>query len=75
MAAKNQKSDDASNDIRGIENRSGFEFTDEAHRNRVATAAYYKAERRGFSAGAELDDWLSAEEEINAEASRHEQSR
>jgi hypothetical protein len=75
MAAKHQKSDDASIDIRGIENRSGFEFTDEAYRNRVATGAYYKAERRGSSAGAELDDWLSAEEEINAEASRHEQSR
>lgn len=31
----------------------------------VATAAYYKAEARGFSPGLELDDWLSAEVEFS----------
>lgn len=31
----------------------------------VATAAYYKAEARGFSPGSELDDWLSAEVELS----------
>jgi hypothetical protein len=30
----------------------------------VAEAAYYRAERRGFSPGAELEDWLEAEAEI-----------
>jgi len=30
----------------------------------VATAAYYRAERRGFAPGHELDDWLAAETEI-----------
>lgn len=58
MAAKNQKPDRQSIDVRGIESRSSFDFTDEAHRNRVATAAYYKAERREFSGGGERDDWL-----------------
>ena len=75
MAGKNRKPDDASIELRGVESRSGFDFTDETHRSRVATAAYYKAERRGFSAGAELDDWLSAEEEIKSAAARDEQSR
>ena len=32
-------------------------------RDRVATAAYYKSESRGFAAGHELEDWLAAEAE------------
>jgi hypothetical protein len=30
----------------------------------VAEQAYYRAERRGFTAGHELDDWLAAEREV-----------
>ena len=30
----------------------------------VAEAAYYRAERRGFAPGAEMDDWLAAEAEV-----------
>lgn len=33
-------------------------------RERIATAAYYNAERRGFQGGAELDDWLEAERQV-----------
>lgn len=29
---------------------------------RVATAAYYRSECRGFEAGHELEDWLAAED-------------
>jgi len=32
---------------------------------RIREAAYYKAERRGFSPGQELEDWLEAEEEVD----------
>ena len=32
---------------------------------RIAEAAYWRAERRGFIAGRELDDWLEAEREID----------
>jgi Protein of unknown function (DUF2934) len=32
----------------------------------IETAAYYRAERRRFEAGHELEDWLSAEAEIEA---------
>lgn len=36
------------------------------HRERlVAKAAYFCAERRGFEPGHELEDWLSAEREID----------
>lgn len=31
----------------------------------IAEAAYYRAERRGFAPGRELEDWLSAEAEID----------
>jgi hypothetical protein len=32
-------------------------------RRRVEESAYYRAERRGFAPGAELDDWYAAEAE------------
>ncbi len=31
---------------------------------RIAVAAYYKAERRAFIPGHDLDDWLGAEQEV-----------
>jgi hypothetical protein len=33
---------------------------------RIAEAAYRRAERRGFASGAEVDDWLAAEREYDA---------
>jgi Protein of unknown function (DUF2934) len=30
----------------------------------IAEAAYYRAEKRGFAPGRELDDWIAAETEI-----------
>jgi len=32
----------------------------------IATTAYYRAERRGFNAGCETEDWLEAEAEIDS---------
>lgn len=32
----------------------------------IATAAYFRAERRKFESGYELDDWLNAEREIRS---------
>jgi hypothetical protein len=32
----------------------------------IAQAAYLRAERRGFSGGSEVDDWLAAEAEVDA---------
>jgi hypothetical protein len=33
-------------------------------RQRIAEAAYYRAEKRGFAPGCELDDWFAAEAEL-----------
>jgi len=33
----------------------------------IATAAYFKAERRGFAGGYEMQDWISAEAEVDAQ--------
>jgi hypothetical protein len=32
----------------------------------IAVAAYFLAEKRNFAGGSELDDWLTAEREIDA---------
>jgi hypothetical protein len=37
------------------------EETAEERFRRIALDAYYRAERRGFAPGGELDDWLAAE--------------
>ena len=37
----------------------------EEFRDMVATDAYYRAEKRGFEPGHEIDDWLEAEKEIS----------
>lgn len=39
-----------------------------SHHEQVAEAAYFLAERRGFSPGRELDDWFAAENMIDAGA-------
>lgn len=36
---------------------------------RIAMAAYYRAEARGFVPGHELDDWIAAESEMYPAAS------
>lgn len=38
----------------------------------IAVAAYYRAERRGFAPGHELEDWLAAEAEITASSLQQE---
>lgn len=38
----------------------------EPHHRAIAEAAYFRAERRGFVRGRELDGWLAAETEIKA---------
>ena len=40
---------------------------DEAERRRalIAESAYFRAQRRGFAPGHELEDWVAAEEEVD----------
>jgi hypothetical protein len=41
-------------------------------RDLIARAAYYRAERRNFAAGHELEDWLAAEAEVDRELAARE---
>lgn len=40
--------------------------TSESRRAMIAESAYLRAERRGFSPGFEVEDWLTAEREVDA---------
>ncbi|HEY7671653.1 MAG TPA: DUF2934 domain-containing protein [Gammaproteobacteria bacterium] len=42
---------------------------------RIAEAAYFRAERRGFIGGDPVADWIDAEQEIDAELCKQEQDR
>ena len=42
---------------------------------RIAEAAYWRAERRGFGGGQELDDWLAAEKEVDEELATRQTRR
>ena len=55
--------------------RSGSqtEYSPKSHREMVAVAAYYRAERRGFGEGSELDDWLEAETEVERLLHTHDE--
>ena len=52
---------------------SGAVSTQELSRM-IAEAAYFRAERRGFHAGYEIEDWLGAEAEIKARLREIEQA-
>ena len=45
---------------------------EERRQCRIAEAAYVLAERRGFACGYELDDWLTAERDIDAALAQEE---
>ena len=47
--------------------RPGLSPDSSAYRELVAIAAYYRAERRGFAPGGEIEDWLDAEREVAAQ--------
>ena len=42
------------------------EVSEDMRRGMIAQAAYLRAERRGFSGGNEVEDWLAAEAEVDA---------
>ena len=42
-----------------------LEIDQDELRELVAKNAYYRAERRGFEDGYELEDWLEAEQEVS----------
>ncbi|MFZ2452390.1 MAG: DUF2934 domain-containing protein [Methylovulum miyakonense] len=38
---------------------------EDGKRTKIAELAYLKAEKRGFAAGYDMDDWLEAEQELS----------
>ena len=42
--------------------------SDEARRDAIEKAAYFRAQARGFEPGHELDDWVAAEHEFEQTA-------
>ena len=56
---------DAAKALAGSQSGTGDRRSGEDRRKRIAEAAYYKSERRGFAPGAEEQDWLEAEKEID----------
>jgi hypothetical protein len=55
----------------GLEQREIPSFSD-SREARIAEAAYWRAERRGFAPGGELDDWLEAEREVDSQNSNNQ---
>jgi hypothetical protein len=49
----------------GPEPGAGAQITPEERNRMIAEAAYYRAERRGFATGGEMEDWVQAETEID----------
>jgi hypothetical protein len=57
-----------------LERREIPSFSD-SREARIAEAAYWRAERRGFAPGHELDDWLQAEKEVDGDEEERRPSR
>jgi hypothetical protein len=54
----------------------GTRVADPASRHAmIAEAAYYRAQRRGFAPGHELEDWLAAEAQLAGPARQRARSR
>lgn len=49
----------------GVSTESVFSAVGEGRLDCIATAAYYRAEARGFAPGSELQDWLEAEADLD----------
>ena len=57
--------------IKSVTNFSSF-VGPEKRAALIAEAAYFRAEKRGFAAGHETEDWLAAESEVDARLLRAE---
>ncbi len=47
------------------ENIPHFDLGMQQRQRKIRELAYFKAQRRGFAPGHELDDWLEAEREVD----------
>jgi hypothetical protein len=63
MAAKNLRKSPGPSNVR-VSQASDIRLSKEAKSRLIATAAYFRAEKRGFAPGGELQDWLEAERDV-----------
>jgi len=70
-AGQTHSADTSAADVTGgtLERREIPSFS-ESREARIAEAAYWRAEQRGFAAGHELDDWLAAERQVDQESAQ-----
>ena len=61
MANIKKTSDINENEATGFDDQESSNFERE---RLIAEAAYFRAEKRGFEPGKEMDDWFMAEQEI-----------
>jgi hypothetical protein len=67
MARKALKAVDHMSDESTLESPSSLvAFSEDTINQKIAEAAYYRAEKRGFTPGHEIEDWLEAEKEIKS---------
>jgi hypothetical protein len=59
---------------RGTVNDPKAEFSGDEWHEMVSTAAYFRAESRGFEGGSPEDDWYEAEAELREQLSRAEET-
>jgi hypothetical protein len=64
--------EDSSPQPNSIVSHSAAFIEPEQRQAMIAEAAYYRAERRGFEPGHEIDDWCAAEGEIDGMLTRGE---
>jgi hypothetical protein len=68
MAAKNPRKRPGLSSVRSSQ-ASDIRLSDEAKSQMIARAAYFRAEKRGFAPGGELQDWLEAERDVERQLS------
>jgi len=51
---------------RGRKKAAVINISDDQRLSMIAETAYFKAEKRGFTGGNPVDDWLAAESEVDA---------
>jgi hypothetical protein len=50
--------------LAGVRQPQGPSLSSRVVHSLIAEAAYYRAEKRGFAPGYDMDDWLDAEAEV-----------
>jgi hypothetical protein len=64
------QSHNSTNSTKHLVGKKAEEAWDDEIRSRIVERAYYKAEARGYEPGHEIQDWVEAEAEIQAEVYR-----